>query len=262
MFTRVWAMGQCEPRVFKPKRNQGPYNRREKGCLVILEPPYKRKVERRLSSFLASHLPPIPIHISILKRSGTTSPNSNDKWPYLSHILSNFFPGPSPPPHANITHWVMRQNYLRSLWTGTRPSLVSIKMNFRSIFLYSQILMPPDRTRDLSFWGERKIFYFLRKCQGATNFNLLQLEWRLGAYLSSESIPSYISSCWQTKDPPWPRFRSCSQYPKKDCPAKQLLHPPEKLLRIPFDCRSQPLNITLKAASAIIPALVVSLLPK
>lgn len=33
MFMRGWAMGLHEPRVFRPKTNKGPGNRRKKGSL-------------------------------------------------------------------------------------------------------------------------------------------------------------------------------------------------------------------------------------
>jgi hypothetical protein len=37
------------------------------------------------------------------------------------------------------------------------------------------------------------------------------------------------------------------------CPAKQPLRPPKSLIMLPFECRSQTLNISLRAASTIIP---------
>lgn len=96
-FHEGMAMVLHEPIVFRPKGNKGPGNRRKGGHCVTLELPSKGKVCCRLSPFFSSHLIPIPIHISIFKRDGT-SPNYNDKWPYLSHILrygqasKNFFP--------------------------------------------------------------------------------------------------------------------------------------------------------------------------
>ena len=173
-------MGIYELRVVWPKRKMVPGNRQKgKGTWVILELPAKENgsADSHPHSIFHSHEKwnqPKPA-LKVASQANLEKVTYFQNPQYKHNTLDN---------EAKLSKVIVNR---------IQSHLASIKMDFRSVCIFrSYCLISEPETCCLR---RKKKFYFFRKCQGATNFNLLQLEGRQWAYLTSRSIPSRVSSC-------------------------------------------------------------------